>query len=177
MFLGNLQVKQKYEIYHSSDEVWDINKKENEQQERQKYLDNLFGTNHLHVFWSAYPLTYDTFVEAKLNFLDGRFVSTILLAQAFVEQVIRHRCGIGREFRHFPEILKIAKEKGFIPEHRYISLCQEIQLISRKSYAHVPIVKKDLNYEMIKEDAYTSIKIATEFLELLVNTWETIREV
>lgn len=151
-----------------------MNKQENERQERQKYLDNLYGTNQFLVFWSAYPLTYEMYVEAQLNFLDGRFVSTILLTQAFVEQVIRHRCGIGRGFKHFPEILQIANEKGFIPEHRYISLHQEMDYISRKSYAHVPIPRKDMNHKMVREDAYSSIKIASEFLELLVKTWETV---
>ncbi|MEK4153658.1 hypothetical protein NYE27_01075 [Paenibacillus sp. FSL R10-2779] len=150
-----------------------MNKLENERMERQEYLDNFYESNQIHIFWSAYPLTYETFEEARLNFLDGRFVSTILLTQAFVEQVIRHRCGIGREFKHFPEILQIANETGFIPEQRFESLCQEMEAVSRKSYAHVPIRRKDMSPDMVKEDAYSSIKIATEFLELLINSWET----
>ncbi|WP_419885533.1 hypothetical protein [Paenibacillus sp. B-A-8] len=150
-----------------------MNMLDNERLERQEYLDALYGSNKQFIFWSAYPLTYETFEEARLNFLDGRFVSTILLTQAFVEQVIRHRCDIGRGFKQFPEILKIAKETKFIPEQRFDLLRQEMEVISRKSYAHVPIPSKDMNSEMVKEDAYSSIKIATEFLELLVNTWET----
>jgi len=96
---------------------------------RLKYLNNIFPGD---LFFGADPETVFIFNEAKMTFINGEFIATILLTHAFIERVLQsHYESIGLEKiakRGFKAMLAHAKKNELL--HPY--LIDKFDLLRKK---------------------------------------------
>ncbi len=107
-----------------------------EKLERLKFLDKVFPKDSGIM---ADPETVYVFTEAKMTFINGEFISTVLLSQAFIERKLQnHYQSIGLENiakRGLKSIVRHAKKEKIL--HDY--LIERIDLLRKKRnpFSHI----------------------------------------
>lgn len=97
--------------------------------DRLKYINKIFPDG---IIIAADMETFFIFDEAKMAFINGEYISTILLAQSFIEKIFQdHYCSIGLEKeskRGLKYLIKHAKKNDIIHEF----LLDKIELLRKK---------------------------------------------
>ena len=147
-----------------------------ERLERLKYLNKIIP-NEFGIL--ADPETVYVFGEAKMAFINGEFISTILLSQAFIERKLQlHYQSLGLENigkRGLKAILTHAKKNNVL--HEYLTERIDILRKRRNPFSHVKPTEHEFNlsqrmiselksdkkyrqpFEIMKDDAKEAISL------------------
>ena len=115
-----------------------------ERLERLKFLNNIFPKDFGIL---ADPETVYVFGEAKMAFINGEFISTILLSQAFIERKLQmHYQAIGLENiakRGLKAIVNHAKKNRIL--HEYLIERIDVLRKRRNPFSHVKPIDHEFN--------------------------------
>ncbi|MBP3953148.1 hypothetical protein [Bacillus suaedae] len=81
---------------------------------RKMFVNNYFDDNKYLIWIDSYPNSEDILSEATKSYIDGNYISTVMLSQALIEKMIRKELDVDLKRLDYRSLLRKAKEIGLI---------------------------------------------------------------